>query len=421
MCFADKYLRKHKIYPDFISESPQKDLKYIVVIPVYNEPDVITSIESLYRCFRPVYSAEIIIVINSSSNSNEQIKQNNLKTLETIKLWEKTHREKRFRFFIIHVPDLPPKFAGAGMARKTGMDEAISRFNQINNNSGVIISFDADCICDNNYFIEIEKRFRDFPETNCCTIYFEHPVEGAEYDEEIYNGITHYELYLRYFKHALQYTGFPFAYYTIGSCFAVKASVYVKQGGMNRKKAGEDFYFLHKVFPGGNIVELNTTRVIPSPRSSNRVIFGTSKEMEKWLKNKKLDVYNFQAFKDLKLFLNNGEKFINLVDDKTGFSKLLNFMPESVKEFLIRNNFYYELEIINSDCKKQSTIKKRFYQWFDAFRVIKYLNFAHEDYYSKLPVCEAAAEFLDHTQQPADIKEDAGFLLEIFRIIDKNL
>ncbi len=334
MCFSDKYLNRQKVYPDFISETPQKDLNYIVVIPVYNEPDVISSLESLYNCNRPEDSVEIIIVINSSIDSNEEIKNNNRKTFEEIKLWEKQHIESRFRIYIVDVPDFPTKFAGAGMARKTGMDEAISRFTQINNHTGVIISFDADCICDKNYFTEIENEFKYSPDTKASTIYFEHPIEGLEYDENIYNGISHYELYLRYFKHSLNFTGFPFAYYTIGSCFAVRASVYVQQGGMNKRKAGEDFYFLNKVFPRGNIAELNSTRVIPSPRSSERVVFGTGKEMEKWLQNNKLDVYNFQAFIDLAEFLSCKEEFLNLTKDITGFSSLINSLSVPMKEFL---------------------------------------------------------------------------------------
>ena len=61
-----------------------------------------------------------------------------------------------------------------------------------------------------------------------CTIYFEHPIEGDEYPPEVYDAIIQYELYLRYYLQALRYTGYPYATHTVGSCFAVKASVYAK-------------------------------------------------------------------------------------------------------------------------------------------------------------------------------------------------
>ncbi len=35
----------------------------------------------------------------------------------------------------------------------------------------------------------------------------------------------------------------------VGSALAVKALQYVKAGGMNRKQAGEDFYFVQKLVP----------------------------------------------------------------------------------------------------------------------------------------------------------------------------
>ncbi|MFC2120196.1 glycosyltransferase family 2 protein [Bacteroidota bacterium] len=408
---------RHSVFDAMISEQPQKDLNYIVVIPVYYEPDVILSLESLYNCKPVESSVEVIIIINSSSNAEDYVKDQNRKTESHIHNWTKNHRNNKFRFHILHFPDLAKKYAGAGMARKIGMDIAISRFHSINNPEGIIISFDADSICDKNYFTEIDRIFKNKPETNACTIYFEHPFEGELFDKDIYDGIIHYELYIRYYKQSLQYTGFPFAYYTIGSCFAVKAKVYVKQGGMNRKKAGEDFYFLNKVFPKGNIIELNSTRVIPSPRPSKRVPFGTGPEIEKWIKEKKLNVYNFQAFKDLSAFLQKYEIF-RQITDKEEHIKEVSALPDAIGQFLVKNDFYSEINIIKADCKTVSSFEKRFFQWFDSFKVIKYLNFAHDNYYSKTPVCLAAIEFLEHVGVEKPIKADALYLLKIFRKLE---
>ena len=104
---------------------------------------------------------------------------------------------------------------------------------------------------------------------------------------------------------ALRYTHFPYAFHTIGSCLAVRGSAYVKQGGMNRRKAGEDFYFLQKIIPLGNFGEINSTRVIPSARVSDRVPFGTGKAMMKWYESgeKVFKSYNPEIYEELfKLF-----------------------------------------------------------------------------------------------------------------------
>ena len=92
-----------------------------------------------------------------------------------------------------------------------------------------------------------------------------------------------YELHLRYLNLFSRFTGFPYAYHTIGSCFGVRAETYASQGGMNKRKAGEDFYFLHKIIPLGEFREINNTCVIPSPRESDRVPFGTGAAIGKYL------------------------------------------------------------------------------------------------------------------------------------------
>jgi len=100
----------------------------------------------------------------------------------------------------------------------------------------------------------------------------------------------------------LDFAGFPDSIYTIGSAFAVRAEAYVKQGGMNRRQAGEDFYFLNKLTKLGTVAEINDAFVFPSARVSDRVPFGTGAAMTKWM-NEDEDLtktYNFAAFQDLK-------------------------------------------------------------------------------------------------------------------------
>ena len=42
---------------------------------------------------------------------------------------------------------MPAKDAGVGLARKTGMDEALYRFNMLGKPEGIILSYDADSLC----------------------------------------------------------------------------------------------------------------------------------------------------------------------------------------------------------------------------------------------------------------------------------
>ena len=86
----------------------------------------------------------------------------------------------------------------------------------------------------------------------------------------------------------MKFANLPYSYHTIGSAFAVSASSYAKQGGMNRRKAGEDFYFISKLIKGEKFGEITKTKVIPSPRISDRVPFGTGRSIMKELTIKKI-------------------------------------------------------------------------------------------------------------------------------------
>ena len=48
-----KYLEKLALFPQLIDVVPSKDLGIIVVIPCYDEPDLLKSLESLYDCTPP--------------------------------------------------------------------------------------------------------------------------------------------------------------------------------------------------------------------------------------------------------------------------------------------------------------------------------------------------------------------------------
>jgi len=275
MSFADAYLSKQQSIIPHIPELPSEALCYSIIIPSCNEENFLRVLDSLWQCDRPAGAVEVIVVVNAADHAVKEVRDINQNTLLKIENWRRTHPEDRFRFYVFSANDLLQRHAGVGLARKIGMDEAVWRFNRIGKPGGLIVSLDADCLCDRDYLTEIEKYLVRYPQASGFNVYFEHPVSGHEFPERIYQGIVQYELHLRYYIQALRYAGFPYAFHTVGSCYAVKATSYVKQGGMNRKKSGEDFYFLHKIIPLGHFREINSTCVIPSPRESGRVPFGT--------------------------------------------------------------------------------------------------------------------------------------------------
>lgn len=420
MSFADTYFSKQQGVPSHIPEPPEDALRYIVIIPAFQEKNIIPALDSLWHCARPEGAVEVIVVVNAPDNAGREIRETNLATHLTVEKWKKTHTSKHFRFYTKDAIDLPLRHAGVGLARKIGMDEAAWRFNGISKHDGLIISLDADCVCDTNYFTEIEKNYLLYPQANGFNLYFEHPVSGNDFPDRIYKGIIQYELHLRYYIQALRYAGFPYAFHTVGSCYAVKASTYIKQGGMNRRKSGEDFYFLHKIIPLGNFFEINTTRVIPSPRPSLRVPFGTGPTMHKYMLNEQqaLQTYKPELFEILLDFFSVVKQFYKQKSEIT--SLLIGKLHPVMAEFLTSLNWMKAMEEINSNCSTPHTYTKRFYNWFDGLTVLKFLNYASAKGFPRIDVWDAAIQLLK--KKEIRISEISGEheLLSIFRDLEKK-
>ena len=127
----DHYFSRFGFYGCQIAPAPRQDLSIVVAIPCFNEPDLPGSLDSLWMCDRPLGSVEVIVVINSPANCSAAVKQQNQRTLEEASTWIEFHREDRFTVHLLPLPELPPKQAGVGLARKIGMDEAALRFDDI--------------------------------------------------------------------------------------------------------------------------------------------------------------------------------------------------------------------------------------------------------------------------------------------------
>lgn len=161
---------------------------------------------------------------------------------------------------------------------------------------------------------------------------------------------------------------------------------------MNRRKAGEDFYFLHKIFPLGNFTELNTTRVIPSPRESGRVPFGTGSAIQKFLSadSEIFLTYNIQIFIDLKEFFKNVPTFFTSSPHDTVTTSI----PLSIQKFLAENDFEKKLDELKQHSASEKMFVKRFFNWFDGFMVLKFVHFARDNFYLQQEILEAAKSLL---------------------------
>ena len=364
-----------------IATEPGPELKYIVVIPSFAETSLLPTLESIKGCQFHPSQVEIIILINEPDGvADEYHKINEAAYHELNSI---THDP--LVIHCLYITDIPVKISGVGNARKLAMDEASDRLRKVGRGKdGIIINLDADCTVTPNYFEAIDQFFKLNPKIELANIHFEHDLESIV-NEKALDAIISYELHLRYFIGMQQWLGLPYAFQTIGSAFAVRAEAYGTVGGMSKRKAGEDFYFIHKFSKKGTIGNLHECTVLPSGRSSFRVPFGTGKAVSQILNSEQVfKTYHPQSFIEI-------EPFVNLVRSfySSEFEDLKSILESPILEFLKVQDFEQVLLKLKSNSRSYKTFQKAFFQWFDAFRLMKYLHFVRDNYFDNIEVDKA--------------------------------
>lgn len=410
-----EYLRKHQLFPLQISGRVPPNLGLIVVIPCYDEPDPTSTLESLRANLRPPCFCEVLIVINDSEADDDQLRRRNGRSYAQVREWILEESAPGIAFHALRFSRLPSRHAGVGLARKLGMDEAVARLADSEEAGGIVVCLDADCRCEPNYLDSIYRHFEANPSSPGASIYFEHDLTGDS------GPMTSYELFLRYYVEALRYSGFPHAFHTIGSCMAVRSGAYVRQGGMNRRQGGEDFYFLHKLTKLGELGEIRTTTVFPSSRPSTRVPFGTGRAVARIGDGSALTAYSPLTFRDLRALIDHVPALFRA---DPGNKQLMDSLPGSVAGFLADCQFSTKLAEFQQNTASEVSFRKRFFQWFNGFRALKYAHYAARHHYAREPVVEAAQTLLNWIVQargPGIAEYDLHGLLREYRRRQKAL
>jgi len=389
-----------------VQQGPKTNLGIVITIPCYHETDIVAAVESIRACELPPCHTEIIILINEPKDCLREISAINeiaYQELNAIK------EQSGFSVCPIYVNEIMHKKAGVGLARKLAMDEACTRLDLSQHEPKIIACYDADCSCAPNYLTALYDHFSE--NDGAVSIYFEHPdanPEGTKQTQAIYD----YELHLRYFIQFQKHIGLPFAFHTVGSSMALTSTTYQKIGGMNTRKAGEDFYFLQKCIKAGLCQVLANTTVFPSGRISDRVPFGTGKAVQKILSGEVFLTYHPQSFLDLEEFISDWSFYWKANEQK--IEERLETYPVAVKAFLYLIQFDQHVQKLVINTKSKGTFYKSFFQFFDAFTVMKYLHFARDHQYENVEIEMAASTLLN--LMTIDPSEN---LLNSFRDLDK--
>jgi len=348
-------------------------------------------------------------VVNHAADVPEAVRHANAETLAQLRQWQAA--TPKFQLHAIEAFDLPVKSAGVGLARKIGMDEACRRFAAIGKPDGIIASLDADCRVSENYLTGIIQAFDKNPAMHAATLPYAHRFHEIS-DPLHLKAITCYELFLRYIELGWHYAGLPYAFTSIGSCFAVRANAYARHHGMNQRKAGEDFYFLHKLARERRLGCIRDVCVYPSARMSSRTPFGTGQAVSDFYHGDKSiwQVAAPELFDDLHCM---NQKLPALYEFET--ETWLQCLPARLAQFLRESGIEQVVKGMRTHAASPETFCNRYFVWFDGLKAWRYVN--RDDL--TMPI-EIAASLLLEKAGTTSSGSDTGALLEQFRKIESS-
>jgi cellulose synthase/poly-beta-1,6-N-acetylglucosamine synthase-like glycosyltransferase len=397
---------------------PEDNLKFdcAIVIPAISEyENIIRLLNSIAEnIFNRDYKVVLIFVINSTTSSGNEIKEENQRTFELLDAILKKNlsynpmiqKINSSGLFVKCVDasskdyDLPEKTGGVGFARKIGLDLALTVFDYSKPEKKILVCLDADCTVEKNYINEIIKSFNNY-NLDAALINYEHQLPD---DEEYAKAITCYEIFLRYYELGLKNAGSEYAFQVVGSTMAFDHEAYIKVEGMNKRKAAEDFYFMEKLAKNYKIKKITSTTVFPSARSSWRVPFGTGQRMKRFLSKLRDEylLYNPESFKVLKEWLElfNSDKYLTRDDY---LAEARNIHPE-LFNFLIKQNFKNDWDRILLNSKAIHQLRLQKHRWFDGFRTLKLIHHLRDSSFPLLNMFDALDLIFKHCNLPV-IKE----------------
>jgi hypothetical protein len=399
----EKYLERHQVKP--VQRFNLKPIK--VVIPSYAESAVIFDpLESLAAQRRFAQHTEAIIVVNNPEHPHPAVFADNQNTISLLQSDLPRMRAIRESGLTVTVVDrsspgvaLPEKIAGVGAARKAGLDQALAllRYEEF---KGLLVSLDADCRTEPNYLEQIALWGTRKKNAACAIVEYAHPIPN---DPDPARAIALYEIRLRYTELGLRMMHSPYAFPTIGSTIVCTPQAYVSAGGMNTRKATEDFYFLMNMAKHSTMDRINSTRVFPSARVSDRVYLGTGHGV-----GRLMDSRDEPLLEHPDCYRKTGEALGILVsghgaDFETIGRNLSAALPE-VHPLLLRKGLDAFLPDALSKTRSEESYARRVHQWFDGLLIRQAVHHLRDNYYGELPWHEAlhALSGIRYSKNPVD-------------------
>ncbi|MEZ4483571.1 MAG: glycosyltransferase family 2 protein [Syntrophotaleaceae bacterium] len=335
----------------------------------------------------------VLLVVNQRPDSTAADKADNLLLLQQLKTGALNYPGVQLAWVDASASgqELPAKDGGVGLARKIGFDLALSRL-AWRPEDPLLVALDADTLVQPDYLSALRRHFR-VADAGAAVVPFCH--QSAD-DPAQQQAITRYELFLRCHVLGLKLAGSPYAFHTVGSTMACRATAYARAGGMNRRRAGEDFYFLQQLAKTTGVQQLSGTQVFPSPRPSNRTPFGTGRSVAELMAGHKEAVLFYPApcYRLLGDWLQLVETRLE-TDGATLLHQARQLNPD-LAEFFAGENFIFVWERLAANHPRPQSRIKAFHDWFDGLKTTRLIHHLCAGPYPRCAPQKAVPQLLQH-------------------------
>lgn len=343
----------------------------VVVIPALAEGDglfaTLRSLETNPAQWQDQFL--VLVVINHGTQSPVETKSQNLQDLARLIDWSASS-SLSLAWIDAASPglEIPAKLAGVGLVRKLGLDLALSCLSW--QKDPLLVCLDADTLVEPNYLQAIDAHFQGSP-SGAAVLPFRHQQAGDPVQQA---AIDRYELFMRSYVYGLRLAGSPYAFNSLGSAIACRAQAYVRCGGMNSRKAGEDFYFLQKLAKIDGVDLLRGTRVYPEPRVSARVPFGTGRSMSRLLDGDTQGVrfYPVAVFRILSAWLDCVVR--NPCAEADQLFRHAEAISVVLADYLVQVDWHATWPKLQKNHPSAERCVKAFHSWFDGFRTLRLIH-----------------------------------------------
>lgn len=369
---VQRYLDKNRSTgPWALAGEERADFAGAVVIPALAEGDsLFATLQSLAA--NPAQMLErflILIVINHGEHASTDDRLQNQADLS--RLADLAGRSELCLAWVDAASancEVPAKQAGVGFVRKLGLDLALSRLDWTED--PLLVCLDADTLVETTYLQSIVEHFKQSHD-GAAVLPFRHQAAASAVQQA---AIDRYELFLRSYVFGLRLAGSPYAFNTVGSAIACRGLAYVRCGGMNCRKAGEDFYFLQKLAKTDGVGLLEGTTVFPEPRVSERVPFGTGRSMGRLASGDQQAVLFYPAavFQVLGHWLSVVAQ--NLSGDAEQLLASAGEISPVLVNYLEQNGWRSVWPRLQSTHRDDARRLHAFHGWFDGFRSMRLIH-----------------------------------------------